>query len=162
MANDTLTRPRIFVDTSVVVAGVFSGTGGSRLLLELGESRVVDLVVGSSVLAELDGVIGRKAPSARTTVARLLDSANVAIGRPPTDREVKLAARLIAYRPDAVVLAEALASQPDYLVSLDKRHFLTEPTTSSLPFPVGSPGECLTWLRGRFKLAVRARPRRDG
>ena len=55
-------RPRLFLDTSVLFAGVWSAEGGARLLLKLGEAEVVILLVSSQVLNEIEGVIRRKTP----------------------------------------------------------------------------------------------------
>jgi hypothetical protein len=46
------------------------------------------------------------------------------------------------------VLAAAIAAQVDYFVTLDRQHFLTnEPLRAALPFPIGTPGDCLAWHR---------------
>jgi len=53
-------RIKVFLDTSVLFAAVYSKTGGSRLILKLGEAGAVQLWVGPWVLREAEGVIKRK------------------------------------------------------------------------------------------------------
>ncbi len=140
-------RPEVFFDTSVLVAAILSSTGGARLLLKLGEAGAIRVVVGPRVLAELDGVLVRKAPDARLTVALLLDAARVAVGPEADDRHQAAATAWISYAPDAQVLAEALAADVDYFVTLDRAHFLDNEALAAAPFRVGTPGACIAWLR---------------
>jgi predicted nucleic acid-binding protein len=142
--------PAVFLDTSVLVAAVLSSTGGARLLLKLGEAGALRIMVGRRVLAELDGVIERKAPDARPFVALLLDAANVEVGPAPGPDHLAQAGTWLAYAPDAHVLAEALAAPVDYFVTLDRAHFLDNPALTAAPFPLGTPGDCLAWLRARL------------
>ena len=64
---------RVFLDTSVLFAAVLSETGGSRLILKLGEASVLQLFVGLRVLQEAEGVLARKAPQHKGRFALLLD-----------------------------------------------------------------------------------------
>ena len=58
---------------------------------------------------------------------------------------------VVAYAPDAHVLAEALSAKVDYFVTLDRQHFVDNPRAETLPFPVGTPGDFLAWLRERLR-----------
>jgi hypothetical protein len=42
-------------------------------------------------------------------------------------------------------VAEALAANAGYLVSLDRTHLVGNPRASELPFPIGTPGDFLAW-----------------
>jgi predicted nucleic acid-binding protein len=145
------TDARVFLDTSVLFAAVLSETGGSRLILKLGEAGAVQLLVGSRVLQEAEGVLARKAPQHRGRFALLLDRAGVTVGPAPGQDALDLAGAVVDYAPDAYVLAEAIAAMSDYLVSLDRQHLVGNPQTEALPFPVGTPGDFLAWFRGRMK-----------
>ena len=146
-----LSRPRVFLDTSVLFAAVLSETGGARLILKLGEARVIRLLVGPQVLQEADGVLARKAPRSKALFALLLDQAEIVIGPVPDTAEGERAEQIVEYGPDARILAEALAAQADYFVTFDRQHFIDNPSVHGLPFPVGTPGELLAWLRERFE-----------
>lgn len=150
-------RPRLFLDTSVLFAALLSAGGGARLLLKLGESGLLQVVLGPRVLAELDGVVRRKAPDLRPTVALLLDAAGCEIGPAPDAAQRSEAGRLLSYAPDAQIVAEALAADVDYLVSLDREHLVDNRDMDALPFPVGTPGDCLGWLRSAGGPLVDAR-----
>lgn len=141
---------RVSLDTSVLFAAVLSETGGSRLILRLGEAGAVQLLVGARVLQEAEGILARKAPQRKGHFALLLDRANVAVGPAPGRDAFAQANAVIDYAPDAYVMAEAIAAAGDYFVSLDRRHLVGNPGAESLPFPVGTPGDFLAWFRGRM------------
>jgi hypothetical protein len=44
-----------------------------------------------------------------------------------------------------------LNTDVDFFVTLDKQHFLGNAAiTSHAAFPIGTPGECLAWIRRRL------------
>ena len=141
---------RVFLDTSALFAAVLSATGGARQLFKLGEAGVITLWVGPTVLAEMDAVLTRKSPGSKGALALLLDRAKVQIGPAPAPAMQAQAQAVVTYPPDAGVVAEALTAQVDYLVSLDRQHLVDNPRNTALPFPVGTPGDCLAWLRARL------------
>jgi predicted nucleic acid-binding protein len=138
---------RVFLDTSALFAAVLSEKGGSRLILKLGEARAVGLGVGPRVLHEADAVLTRKAAENKALFALLLDRAKVSVGPEPDDTALAQARTIVDYPPDAHIVAEALAAGADYLVSLDRKHLVGNPRTPDLPFPIGTPGDFLAWLR---------------
>lgn len=139
--------PRVFLDTSVIIAAIMSPNGGARLLFHLAQADAIRLVVGTVVLREAEEVLRRKAPQHIVTLAQFLDTGNVEIGSAPTVKQQKEASSLLEYEPDADILAQAIASNPDWLVSHDKEHFLGNHLLSKLPFIIGTPGDIIAWLR---------------
>ena len=138
---------RVFLDTSAVFAAVLSATGGARALLKLGESGVIGVWLGPMVLKEADAVFQRKAPDLLPRLATLLHQAQAQTGPAATAEQQAQTAALVDYAPDARIVAEALACQADFLVTHDQQHLLHNPRLDVLPFRVGTPGECLAWLR---------------
>ena len=138
---------RVFLDTSVLFAAVWSETGGTRLILKLGEAGAVLLWVGPWVLREADAVLTRKSEWSRPHLALLLDQAQVQVGPEAGTEALARALSVVGYLPDAQVLAEALEIKVDYLVSLDRKHLVENPRAGDLPFAVGTPGEFLEWYR---------------
>ncbi len=141
---------KVFLDTSVLFAAVWSETGGSRLILKLGEAGVIALWIGPWVLREADAVLARKSEESRGLLALLLDRAGVEVGTEATGETPERARQVIEYLPDAQVLAEAMELRVDYLVSLDRKHIVGNLRAEELPFRIGTPGEFLEWYRGEL------------
>jgi predicted nucleic acid-binding protein len=116
----------------------------------LGESGAIQIWVGPTVLKEADEVFRRKAPDLLPLLAALLHQAQVTVGPVSSDDQQTRAATLVDYAPDARIVAEALACQADYLVTHDQAHLLRNPTLGVLPFRIGTPGNCLAWVRQRL------------
>lgn len=138
---------QVFLDTSVLFAAVWSESGGSRLILKLGEAGTVTLWIGPAVLKEAEAVLRRKSPESRPHMALLLDWAQVKVGPEAGAEALAQALAAVDYSPDAQVLAEALEIGADYFVSLDQQHLVGNPRTESLPITVGTPGDFLAWYR---------------
>ena len=142
---------RVFLDASAMFAAVWSREGGARMILKLGEAGAVRLLVSSQVLGEVEGALRRKAPQALGAFALLLDRSNIEVVPPPTDEAIRGCLAVTGHRGDAGVLAAALNGQVDYFVTLDRQHFLDNPRLSGFaPFPLGTPGDFLAWLRARW------------
>jgi len=145
-------KPRLFLDTSALFSGIWSTEGGARMLLRLGEAEVVQLLISPQVLQEIEEVVRRKAAPYLPALAVLIDRshAGVVAAAPPTLLE--RCQGLVAHPGDAQILADAWHSQADFLVTLDRAHFLGAPgLAGQLPFPLGTPGDCLAWLRTQLK-----------
>lgn len=143
-------KTRVFLDSSVLFAAVWSESGGSRLILKLGEAGALSLWVGPCVLQETDAVLKRKSPESRPQMALLLDRAQVQVGPEAGTEALAQAQSAVEYGPDAQVLAEALELNVEYLVSLDSQHLVGNPGTRDLPLVVGTPGQFLEWYRHRL------------
>lgn len=140
------TKLSLFIDTSVVFAAILSPTGGARKLFRLGELGVVNLLVGPNVLRGCEAVVRRKAPATLPTLAILLESCGLQQTTVPGQADRERASALVAYSPDAVILAEALTAGPDWFVTHDKVHFLKPDLASQLPFRIGTPGDVIQFL----------------
>jgi predicted nucleic acid-binding protein len=148
-------KARVFLDTSVLFAAILSETGGSRLILKLGEAGSIQIIVAPRVLQEAEGVLKRKAPQHKGRFALLLDRANVTVGPAPTADALAQVSAVVDYAPDACVMAEALAASSDYLVSLDRQHLAGNPRAGVMPFPIGTPGDFLAWFRAQLEQKMR-------
>jgi predicted nucleic acid-binding protein len=145
-------KAKVFLDTSVIFAAVFSPEGGSHLLFRLGEIGLLDLWVGPSVLTEADEVVRRKAPQTLPDLAFLLSMVHISTGSPPGSQEVERVRKIVDYLPDARVLAEALRVAQDWFVTLDQKHFIENRLLAELPFRIGSPGDFLEAFKQDFRL----------
>jgi putative PIN family toxin of toxin-antitoxin system len=144
-------KPRVFLDTSVIIAALMSPAGGARALFHLSHAGSISLLVSHGVLQEAEEVMRRKASGLVGLLAHLLDEANVEMSTVPTSRQRKVAHSLLSYSPDASILAQAVASQCDWFVTHDKEHFLGNPALNNLPLKIGTPGNLITWLREKME-----------
>ena len=144
-----MTAKKVFLDASALIAAVHSQTSGARVILKLGEAGAVQLWVGPWVLREIENVLARKAPQSKTHFALLLDRAKVSIVGEAKAGALETARAVVDYLPDAQVLAEAMAAEVDYFVSLDRKHLVGNPRGGRLPFPMGTPGDFLAWYRAQ-------------
>jgi predicted nucleic acid-binding protein len=147
-----LKKRKVFLDTSVIFAAVLSPTGGARKLFQLGDAGMLKLVIGPNVLRECDEVVRRKAPSSLPALAQLLILGQVETSIAPTKRHIALARSIVEYKPDALVLAEAISARPDWFITHDKEHFLKERKGFDLTFDIGTPGDLIQALKGDFTL----------
>ena len=145
-------KPRIFLDTSVIFAAVLSPTGGARKLFLLGESGLMQLVVGPTVLRECQEVVQRKSPASLPTLAQLMASASLETSQAPTKKQIDTAEAYVQYVPDTRVLAEAILAKPDWFVTHDKEHFIKHRSKINLPFEIGTPGDVLQWFKDDYIL----------
>jgi predicted nucleic acid-binding protein len=143
---------RVFLDTSALFAGIWSAEGGVRMILKLGEAGALQIVIGRQVLHEIDEVLQRKAPQLLPSLAVLLDRSRVDPASDPPNERVDSCKKLVSHPGDALNLAEAWNERVDYLVTLDREHFLDVPgLPEQLPFPLGTPGDFLAWYRSRLR-----------
>lgn len=140
--------PDIYLDTGVVFAAVLSPLGGSRKLFQLSEAGAVRIVLGPHILKEAEDVVRRKMPSSLPELARLLSVGRVEVQESAGMEHLEEARQLVSYRPDARVLAEAIAIRPDWFITHDKEHFLRgEKLKKNLPFQIGTPGDFLQAMK---------------
>ncbi len=141
-------RVRVFLDTSALLAGIWSAEGGARMILKLGEARIISLLVSHQVLAEIEGAIRRKAPEELGTLTLLLERSNLDITSRINKDKLNKSSKVVNNPGDAKIVAAAWSSDVDYFVSLDKVHFLKNRKLKKLlPFQVGTPGDFLSWFR---------------
>lgn len=142
--------PKVFLDTSVIIAAVLSPTGGARALFYLGEAGLLKLAVGPNVLREAEDVVRRKVPGSLPLLAQLLDAGNVETTLEPTKQQVETARRFVQYLPDAYVLGEAIQAQPEWFITHDQEHFLRHQPDTGLQFRIGTPGDLLQEIQDSF------------
>lgn len=140
--------PRVFVDTSVLFAALWSESGGSRLMLKLGEAGVVHILVSRHVLSEAEGVMRRKVPELLPLFSLLLERCGAEIAPAASERAVARLEKAVDHAGDARVAADAEKATAVWLVTLDKAHLLgNRRLASAAPYTVGTPGDFLAWLR---------------
>lgn len=146
-------KPRVFLDTSALFAAIWSESGGGRMILRLGEAGVVQIVVSSQVLAEIESVLRRKNPDALANLAVLLDRAQVFVNPEAPDDDLLASCLALARHPgDAQVLADACQAGVDFFATLDREHFLgNADLRDAVPFEVGTAGDFLAWVQDKIR-----------
>lgn len=146
-----LVKVNAFLDTSALFAGIWSSTGGARMILKLREIGTVNLLVSSQVLREIEGVLRKKSPGNLGYLTLLLDRSRINIISNPSEEILKKCTDLIPHKWDAQVIGSAWESKADYFVTLDRKHFFdNQLLKDNIPLHIGTPGDFLTWFRGRF------------
>lgn len=139
---------RVFLDTSALFAGIWSNSGGARLVLQLGEAGAIHLLVSPQVLLEAERALRRKAPEALPDFALLIERTGLQVVATASADEAKRFHDLIEHAGDAQVMADAAGAKPHFFVTLDKEHFLANRRLSSaVQFPLGTPGDFIGWFR---------------
>jgi putative PIN family toxin of toxin-antitoxin system len=133
---------KVFIDTNVLIAGVNSVTGASATILDLCEARVLQMVVSRQVLIEADRNFAAKFPQLVGRFRQFMHNLAPLMVEDPTPESMEKAATIID-RKDAPILAAAENANVDFLITLDKRHFLNPKTRQKVMLKVVSPIEFL-------------------
>lgn len=140
---------RVFLDASVIVAASLSARGGSALIFQLAKSGHVSLLLTEAVVQEAHRSIKTKAGElALNHFYQLLAAHKEAIKLTPTPGELHEFTAVIVDPDDRHVLAAAKKYRATALLTLDRKHFMTDVLRqSSLGFAILTPGEFIRQLR---------------
>ena len=112
------------------------------MLLLLAESGQIKITISEQVVAETERAIARKVPAALNDVRRAILASQAAILRDPGFEEVQAHLNLISHPADVPILLAAMQSGADYLVTLNRRHFMDDPQVSEkAQIPGGAPDQ---------------------
>ena len=120
-----LTKPRPFLDTNVIFSGLHSPNGPPAAILRLHASRSLTAVVSQQVLDELVRAISTKQPRRIPTLNAFLAGTPPEVCPDPAPHVVARVRPLIN-AADASILAAAIESGADCLVTGNTRHFTAE------------------------------------
>jgi putative PIN family toxin of toxin-antitoxin system len=118
-------KPRPFFDTNVVFSGLYSSRGAPAELLRRHVDGTITIVISRQVLEELVRTVNNKAPRVTSMLHKFLASSPPELTADPSDAHVKRVSAFIN-TTDAPILAAALASRADCLVTGNSRHFTDE------------------------------------
>ena len=135
-------QDNLFLDTSVLIAASASPTGGSALVIELCKKRKAIPLVSRLVLLEAERNIHKKfEESVLIRYYNTLAELDPQVVPTPKQRKIEAAAEVIQPK-DAHVLAAARDGDASHLITLDRKHFLTDETRQAiLPILACTPGE---------------------
>lgn len=133
---------KVFIDTSVLIAGVASLTGASAAVLDLCEAESLQMVISRQVPVEADRNFSAKLPGLVTEFRQFIRNLVPLMVEDPPAAAVERAAGLID-RKDAAILAAAIESKVEFLITLDKKHFLKQKVRRNLPIEICTPSDFL-------------------
>ncbi len=114
----------VFLDANVYFAAFFSDTGASALILEFANRGKITVFASKLVLREADRNLRKKSsPAKLKAFHRFLQQTKIKILPPPEEASLKPYEEII-HPKDVPVLGAAVASKADYLITLDRKHFL--------------------------------------
>ena len=122
---------RVFLDSSVLFSAVASLNGGSAFLLEGARQNRFEVNVSHLVLLEVERNVRKKLPlTALKRYHHLLETVPFHVVQNPAAEELRVYQSLI-HEKDVPILAAAVKSGSDYLVTLDRKDFLTDKLRSA-------------------------------
>lgn len=130
---------KVFLDSSVIIAGLASRSGSSHKVLLLAELEIIIPYISEQVVTEVFRNIQLKLPECTEAFFTLFNRLPFIISDPAAD-DLRLANSLINEK-DAPVMAAAITAGADWLLSLDK-HFLKD-WKGEVGFLAASPAEFL-------------------
>jgi hypothetical protein len=103
------------------------------------------------VVTETERAIARKVPRVLPYVRNAILISNAEIVNDPSPEEVRSGLFLIKDPTDVPILLAAIQAKVDYLVTLNRRHFIDDPEVAKLSsLNIGTPGDALVWVRNRL------------
>ena len=143
-----MTSPELFFDCSALFAGIVSASGASRALLLLAEAGQVAITVSEQVVVETERAVARKIPRALPEFREAIRTTGLRIVRDPSPDEIEGYTDIIAHQADVPIVVAAMHNKTDYLVTLNRRHFIDDPAVADRSkLRIGMPGDALAWAR---------------
>jgi len=147
-----MSKIKVFLDSSAVIAGIISSTGAARVLLVMSENGQIETFISEQVIVESERSIARKVPHALPEFRQTLKDAGLKVVHKPTQEEIEENISLIADPDDVPILLAAMKAHVDYLATHNRKHFLDDPKVAEKSgLKIGTPGDVLTWIREKLK-----------
>lgn len=134
---------RVFIDACCFVAAFRSQNGGSALILELARLGRLSVVASVRVVQESCKNIKKKiGQEAVARFHRVIRAGLIEVFPTPEPTAIEKWETL-THAKDCHVLAGAVGSKVDCLVTLDRKHLLTAKVKGNFPIPVKTPADFL-------------------
>ncbi|KAF0221288.1 MAG: hypothetical protein FD174_426 [Geobacteraceae bacterium] len=135
---------RVFLDSNVILSGLFSDKGAPRIILDLLSLRLSAIagLTGEYNIIEIERNLTCKMPKVIPVYKRYFAKLNMKIVPLPSKAEVEKYTGHIADK-DVPVLVSAINGRADYLVTGDKKDFGKIKKGDNYPFKIVSPAEFL-------------------
>jgi len=133
---------RVFLDSNVVLSGLFSDKGAPRIILDILSLKLPFLVgvTGQYNLLEIERNVARKLPAALPLYKAFYRKMNLEIMPVPFEKEIKKYAGVVR-KKDMPILVSAIIGKADFFVTGDKKDFDHLKTKGGYAFKIVSPFE---------------------
>lgn len=143
-------RPKVFLDTSALIAGIASSRGAARAVLQLAEIGLIEVSVSRQVIVEADRNIEEKLPEMLNEYRGFIEILSPVLIDDPHQKDIKKFLTVIN-PDDAPILASAATSGADFLVTWDRKHFIGKNIHIRSNLKIVTPGEFLKYFRKYVK-----------
>ncbi len=142
---------KAFLDANVYFAGCYSKKGASHFILGMAERSKILLFSSRLVLLEAERNLRLKStPPILRDFRRFLKKTKIEV-MPPLDEKILARYESHIHPKDVPVLAAAVESKSDYLVTLDRRHFFNPSLSEHFSeIKILTPGDFLQRLTQNF------------
>ncbi len=132
-------KSKLFFDSSALISGLNSPSGAAGIIISAFLSGEFLIYISDQVIEEVQRNIYSKFPLLKESFLSFL-LVKPKVVKQPTLEKIRKAYKLIL-TDDAPILAAALKSKPDFLITWDKRHFLKKEVISNTSFIICTPKE---------------------
>jgi predicted nucleic acid-binding protein len=151
-------RIRLFLDSNVLTGGIVSPWGLDKATLSLCAAKVCKLVlaevvrdeVEENLLLHAERLSVRDADQLLEDYRRLIKLTNPEMVPYPDTDEVRANRNLIRHEADVPVLLSAMASEPDWLLTHNTKHF-TKAVAQRTSLRIATPAEFFRTLSALFR-----------
>lgn len=137
-----MTKPKVFFDADVLVAGSASTTGASHILLRLSEITLIEGIASQQAVTEAERNLHEKLSDAVPNFRALINAAAIQVIPGPSTEELEPYAAEADVK-DIPILAAACLQAANFLVTFNTRHYWPPPDR----IQVIKPGELLEKVR---------------
>jgi predicted nucleic acid-binding protein len=137
---------KAFLDTSALIAGIASSRGAARAVLQLAEMGLIEVVISRQVIVEADRNIEEKLPEILNEYREFINKLGLVLIDDPSQNDFERYLKVINY-DDAPILASAVGSGADFLITWDRKHFIGKDMHIHSSVKIVTPGEFLKYFR---------------
>ena len=137
-------RVKVFLDSNVIISGLFSDKGSPLIILDLLclNLPVLAGATGQYNIIEIERNLAKKMPDVLPVYKKYLQMLNLEVIPLPSSKDIKKLNGHISDK-DIPVLASVIISNADFLVTGDKKDFSGSKLRAKYSFKILSPAEFL-------------------
>lgn len=112
---------KVFFDTSVLFSAIYSSSGGSAKLVLLVKQKCIGGITTQTIINELEENVGKIRRFGKKDISQFVFKNNILVREEIKLEEIKPYTSIVEEK-DAHVVAGAIITNCDYLLTLDKKH----------------------------------------